>query len=296
MKNTTISGSTTCTSHITKKKNRLKIYENDKSKSQVFLNDKDEFEIELYNPKTAPVLAKISLNGKLISDRGVILYPGKRVFLERFIESPEKFSFSTYQVKRSNEVKKAIANNGLVKVEFFDEALSINYINLGSCGYGYQNYHIYNYPYSIPIPTTGDYNLTGSSIPSSNLSSIINCNSSNNSIFGVGSTSGSYTLTSNNFVAGPLNEEKKFSDISDLKNTKNIDMETGRVSKGEKSSQNFSSADINFNSYSFLSIEYQIIPISEKPVEIGELRTYCTECGTKNKQGWKFCPTCGSKI
>jgi len=54
------------------------------------LNDGDEFEIELFNPKTNPVLAKISINGKRISERGIILNPGQRVFLERFLDSPEK--------------------------------------------------------------------------------------------------------------------------------------------------------------------------------------------------------------
>ena len=49
------------TAHITKKKSRLKVY-NDHI---VFLNDKDNFEFEIHNPTNKTVLFKINLNGEL---------------------------------------------------------------------------------------------------------------------------------------------------------------------------------------------------------------------------------------
>ena len=67
------------TAHITKKKSRLKVYNG----HSVFLNDKDNFEFEIHNPKQKSVLVKIKLNGEYISTSGVVLRPGQRVFLER---------------------------------------------------------------------------------------------------------------------------------------------------------------------------------------------------------------------
>jgi hypothetical protein len=64
-------------SFITKSKQRLK-----QQIDTVYLNDGDEFEIELYNPTQNKVLAKIEMNGNSIGN-GIILRPGERVFLER---------------------------------------------------------------------------------------------------------------------------------------------------------------------------------------------------------------------
>ena len=67
--------------YITKDKQRIKQYNND----TVFLEDGDEFEIELFNPTKEKVLAKISINGNFM-DSGIVLRPGERVFLERYMD------------------------------------------------------------------------------------------------------------------------------------------------------------------------------------------------------------------
>ena len=108
--------------HITKSKNRLKLY----SGSTVYLKDESTFEIELYNPKPVRVLAKISLNGLYISGGGIIVNPGQRVYLERFIDEDRRFKFSTYEVEDSDEARQAIEKNGEVRVEFYSE------LNLGT--------------------------------------------------------------------------------------------------------------------------------------------------------------------
>jgi|LakMenE01Jun11ns_1017448.scaffolds.fasta_scaffold9926105_1 hypothetical protein len=105
--------------YITKSKQRLK-----QNSDRVYLANNDEFEIELFNPKNISVLAKIKLNGNYISNGGIVLKPGQRVFIERFLDQPKKFKFETYQVdKNSNQAKQAIQNNGDVEVEFYDESL-----------------------------------------------------------------------------------------------------------------------------------------------------------------------------
>jgi hypothetical protein len=102
---------------ITKTKRRLKQYD-----GQVYLNDGDEYEIELFNSTTNPILAKIKLDGNYIPNGGIVLNPGERVFLERFLGSPQKFKFSTYTVDGKNkQVKQAISNNGSVDIEFYKE-------------------------------------------------------------------------------------------------------------------------------------------------------------------------------
>ena len=103
----------------------------------VYLHDRTEFEIELHNPTNDSILAKISLNGNRISNSGVVLKPGERVFLERYLDEDRKFLFETYEVSDNKTNQRAIENNGLVIVEFFNKMLFTNYGHLG--GYTYLN-------------------------------------------------------------------------------------------------------------------------------------------------------------
>jgi hypothetical protein len=115
-------------SFITKSKQRLK-----QQIDTVYLNDGDEFEIELYNPTQNKVLAKIEMNGNSIGN-GIILRPGERIFLERYLDEAKKFLFETYVVNGNNdEVKQAIANNGDVVIKFYDEVRTSTYnVNSGT--------------------------------------------------------------------------------------------------------------------------------------------------------------------
>jgi hypothetical protein len=101
----------------------------------VYLHDRTEFEIELYNPTTDTILAKISLNGSRISNSGIVLKPGQRVFLERYLDEDRKFLFETYEVSNNKTNQRAIENNGLVIVEFFNKMVFNNPYN----GYTYFN-------------------------------------------------------------------------------------------------------------------------------------------------------------
>ena len=120
------------TAHITKKKSRLKVYNG----HIVFLNDKDNFEFEIHNPKQRSVLCKIKINGEYISNSGVIIKPGQRVFLERFLDTNNKFEFSTYEVEDTSENRSAIDLNGDVLVEFYDEQQIVNYNPLAGTSSG----------------------------------------------------------------------------------------------------------------------------------------------------------------
>lgn len=114
-------GSAEPSAFITVRKQRQK--QNGKN---VYLHDRTEFEIELHNPTNESILAKISLNGSRISNSGVVLKPGQRVFLERYLDEDRKFLFETYEVSNSNTNQRAIENNGLVIVEFFKKMVFNN--------------------------------------------------------------------------------------------------------------------------------------------------------------------------
>jgi len=102
--------------YITKNKQRIKQFG-----QNVYLKDGSEFEIELFNPSRKTVLSKIKINGEFINGGGIILRPGERVFLERYIDVPRKFKFETYTVDSTNETMNAIANNGDVEILFYEE-------------------------------------------------------------------------------------------------------------------------------------------------------------------------------
>ena len=110
------------TAKVSLRKNVLKVYNID-GEDVVYLPKDAQFEIELFNPTQGRVLAKIELNNKNISSSGIVLKPGERVFLERYLDEDRKFLFETYEVEDSLEVKEAIANNGLILVTFYAETV-----------------------------------------------------------------------------------------------------------------------------------------------------------------------------
>ena len=73
-------------SFVTKGKQRLKQHSN-----TVYLKNGDEFEIELFNPTKNHILAKILLDCKSISNSGIVLKPGQRIFLERYLRPLIKY-------------------------------------------------------------------------------------------------------------------------------------------------------------------------------------------------------------
>src|SRR6185369_9879640 len=102
-----IIGSSSPTAQLCINKSRLKVY-NKETSPTYYLTNGQEFQIELFNPTTDTILAKIQLNGKYISQGGLVLRPGERVFLERYIDVAKKFLFETYEVANTSEVKQAI--------------------------------------------------------------------------------------------------------------------------------------------------------------------------------------------
>lgn len=106
-------------------KNRTKHYDKEivfyNEKKKVFLANNTEFQIELFNPTQDVFLAKIKFNGKDTNNSGIVLFPGQRIYLDRYLNKDNKLKFTTYYVSNDNVSKKAIENNGIVDISFYKE-------------------------------------------------------------------------------------------------------------------------------------------------------------------------------
>jgi len=276
--------------YITKDKKRLKQFG-----QTVYLKNGDEFELELFNPTSNTVLAKIKLDGSYIAGGGIVLKPGQRVYLERYLNEARKFKFETYEVDgTSNEVLDAISGNGDVVIDFFDEYKQplwnnpITYIG-GSFG---GPIHIYG------SNTINPYYVNGST--TTNLCNNVSFTSSSNTAgVNFNTTSMSNTFEGPNKRGVLRSFKSKPNSCSEV----TMDMlsmdsiETGRVEKGGKSDQSFQTVDKNFNTYTCSTSIWKILPVSQKVYEKQDLKVYCTNCGKKRKKDSdKFCSSCGNKF
>lgn len=87
----------------------------------VYLHDNTEFQLQLFNPFSYVIGVKIKFNDYEMSKSHLVLRPGERIWLDRFIDNDNKLLFSTYTVDDTNEAKQAIKNNGYVEVSFYRE-------------------------------------------------------------------------------------------------------------------------------------------------------------------------------
>lgn len=263
--------------YITVNKGRTKIKED----KFVYLENGTEFEIELHNPTQQVVLTKISINNVLISNSGIVLRPGERVFLERYLDKSNKFKFETYTVGgNAEEVKKAIELNGLVKIEFYDEDITPNNptltINSGTyLGPTWQTT-------TNPTWTLSDTNITYGTYGTGNIGSI----STNTSYFSNSVNTGGLNLTSS-IPNGPIKRKLSKS------------LETGRVEQGSHSSQSFQTINKKFHYYTTNVVELHIKPVSQMMLDVKDIKgmnKYCTKCGRKSKGSDNFCAGCGNRF
>lgn len=283
MKKSIWTGSSAPQSFITKGKHRLKQHID-----TVYLNNGDEFEVELFNPTPTKILAKIEMNGNSIG-AGIILRPGERIFLERYLDEAKKFLFETYEIDGNDtEVKNAIVKNGDVVVRFYDEQkiTTFNTVN-------YQPWMGTTLSNTLSGSSTGiaTFTTTGGNFnPASTTTTNINATytSGNTTFLNSSNTLGGSTTYTTRRITDTL-----LSSVSELSNK----TETGRVEKGSNSDQSFVTDYSNFNTYPSSSNWWKILPNSQKLVTREDLVTYCTECGSKRKKDThKFCPSCGTKF
>ena len=237
---------------------------------KVFLKDKEEFEIELFNPLTVSVLADIKLNGQSISKTGLVVKPGQRVYLDCFIDDRKKFKFSTYEIENSGEALDATQNNGVLEVFFYKEDV----ITLDNWQRRFDRVIVEKwYPYN-PYPWYNPYRLY--------------CGSGTITYGGttVTTNGNSFTMDASNGLIGGTTNVYNSSNNINCSYTSQVDLsnlnvagslstnsiETGRVEKGEKSKQKFTEVDMEFEKHYIASTIIQILPESRKPAEVKNVK------------------------
>lgn len=255
---------------IAKEKSILKEFSNSKFSRIVYLDDKDEFQIQIFNPEKHTIGVQISLNDVGMSNM-LVLKPGERVWLERYLDTAKKFKFSTYEIDGSEEAQNATEYNGLVKVSFFKEITKRPNIFIRPGVLDSQI--IYGSPdFNISTSTWSNADLNSSITASATMdcctTALYNCKSTLNDVV--------YETTSASFNAKPI--------------------ETGRIEEGSNSNQKFEYVNNEFQSFPFRTETIKIMPKSTKPVSVNDLqKIYCCQCGRKLKTKYKFCPYCGAK-
>ena len=252
---------------ITVNKNRVKIHEQERFsndlKGKSYLQDQQEYEVEIFNGESQDVLVKISIDGEPIGSGGVVLRPGERAFIERWLDNPRRFMFSTYQVEDSSEAKAAIRDNGIVTVEFYREQRSVpktffttNLINDGSW---------------TGSPTYGDTFTT---------------------------STGGVTLDNMSFMSQASTNSDLDAVTRGIAGSSSKSIETGKTEEGSHSNQEFKTVyGKSWDWFYAQRYEFKLLPVSQQPVYASEVKVqYCTNCGAKLKKGWKFCAKCGQKV
>jgi len=269
-------------------KSRMKVYDKKSDIPTYYLQKGQEFQIELFNPTSNIILAKISLNNKAISQGGLVLKPGQRVFLDRYIDVAKKFKFDTYEVANTSEVKEAIKDNGDFKVEFFKEQVVRPIMDFHPTW----TRTYYNQP-QFNQPLTNQPIYGGSS--AGGWSGEVNCSTS-----GICGSAGEVTLDSLDLgdiqttnISNSLRSKPRR-----LKKKSKKSIETGRVEMGTTSKQELTTVSYNFDSFSFHTVTYKMLPVSQKinTVKDTKVAKYCVECGSKQKPNNKFCPNCGTRV
>ena len=241
----------------------------------VYMNNGDEFQIQLFNPESFTVGCLIYINGSLMSSRKIVLRPGERIWLDRYIDSPDKLKFSTYEVENGDPaVLNAIKNNGDVKVEFYREQEKRPTLNIQPT----ITYQPYNHIWDNQVLGMSDITYDA----------------------GVNSAKTVLGACVDDIAAGDIRtafcSAQACADDVQVKACANT-IETGRVEHGGHSSQEFGQAYIDFEYFAYRTEEVKILPMSQKPVRPNELRKkFCPYCGKKIKDGFKYCPGCGQEL
>jgi hypothetical protein len=110
-------------------------------KFDLCLDCSHEFQIELFNPEYYSIMAKIKIQGEFISNSGIIIRPGQRIYLERYLDSNNKFKFVTYNIENTTHTQHIIDNNGKIEVFFYKkDNLRLTYTSTSADLLSYKNF------------------------------------------------------------------------------------------------------------------------------------------------------------
>lgn len=271
---------------IAMNKSLLKEFHKDNERV-VYLEDGDEFQIQIFNDQTTEIGARIFVNNEPIGNSYLVIKPGERVWLDRYLDRALKFKFKTYEVNgNSRDVQRAIANNGIVKVMLYrkNSTYTITSTTIQDTIQEWP-FHMEPEPYWSP--------------------KIYYCNNT----LGLDDTVKCSTTAGNGFVSctatsATFDNATNYNEPTQIKATlgptklfNSNKVETGRISEGGHSNQEFDYVNMSFDSWAFATETIHILPKSTKPVQSSDLqKVYCTNCGRKIKTKFKYCPYCGNEV
>lgn len=255
--------------YVAVNKSRVKSYSSNYNDDRtVYLDNDMEFQIEFFNSHKYAIGVKISFNG-IEDDNILVLRPGERVWLDRYLDSPKKFLFSTYKVENSDEAKEAIRNNGDIIIKYYKEKLPED------C-----KFNIYDYQYRPSSgwwePSTWEAHLLSTDNPY------------------VGSEA--YTISNKPCSITNYYQPSEYCTSVQTSFNASQNIETGRIERGSHSKQKFNDINMKFEFSPFETEVIKILPKSQKPITSQDLKKrFCYNCGRKIKDKFKFCPNCGAK-
>lgn len=239
-----------------------------------------EFSIEIINTNSVTIGALIKMNGVSLSDQHLVIYPGQRIVLDRFINTKHKFNFKVYSVEDNNKaIEEAIKKNGDIEISF----------------------HVENFTYSEPDISNGFW-TDKDTYRVHNFDQYTNVfQNTSESTFNLKNAPNTFTTNAVN-----LDSVKCFynNDLKDLiqENSEPFEeksrsvKETGMIDQGSKSNQEFTVVNKAFVAVPYYTATLKLKPLSAKPVEAKDLICYCKQCGIKVNRKDNFCSKCGTKI
>ncbi len=278
-------------------KSLLKEYKTSECTRTVYLNDGDEFQIQLFNPETTEIGAEIFIDNEPLSNI-IILNPGERMWLERYTDKAKKFKFKVYTVDGdSKAVEKAIAHNGEIKIKFYRKQQPIVVHTYHSPTYIYKE--VNPYPWTPQIYYCNSISTCDAGNSVNNASDITSAKCDYSTLtascdLGVSSVNYCSAEIGSSVDAASSARTLSFDETYDA--DPNL-IETGRVGEGSYSDQKFQNVDIDLEYSPFRTEEFKILPFSRKPFTANDARKlYCPHCGRKLNTKFKFCPYCGERI
>ena len=283
-------------------KSLLKEYKTNTDPRVVYMNNGDEFQIQLFNPEQDTIGAEVSINGNKIPGI-LVIRPGERIWLERYLTEQSKFKFTTYEVNNPDEdssVARAIANNGTIEIKFYREKQKRSNWNNITWDSRSSDFFTKLADYSCDVENNNTYKeLTDNNVLLN--ARISTCDSAANSAALLSlNTTCCDTLTNSvlppthntHFSTKRIVPEKTYKSATPISNK----IETGRIDKGSYSNQKLEHVNIEFENWHFKKEVIKILPSSRKPYTSSDIKKiYCTNCGRKINTKYKFCPYCGTK-
>lgn len=258
----------------------------------IYLKDGEEFELEFISQYKKQIGITISINGKLLSDRRLLIDPGERIILDRFIENNKRLKFSTYDLgvedDEYTEQSKTVyeeSDMGQIEVNVYktsniqpiNEPYIYNSFTNGNGNIMYTN-----------MTSTGDPNVIGSYVRTPldpNYKSFFSSEIS----FDFKLDNNTYSIE-NDIKESKMKKKQRFDSI--IEKT----VEGGKITEGSVSGQKFVNTEVILDTLSTETVRIRLKPLSTKPITKKDLVCYCTNCGKKAKQQHNFCSSCGTKL